>query len=64
LGLGGILAEEPGLGKTLETIGLIMLNPAPKDRNPSVTYWDEASQLEIKKIKVRCVSLMQITHQS
>jgi len=49
--LGGILAEEPGLGKTLEIIALILLNPAP-DRKPSVKRWDPNAQLEVKEIKV------------
>jgi E3 ubiquitin-protein ligase SHPRH len=50
--LGGILAEEPGLGKTLETIAMILLNPAPEDRNPTLTRWDSAARLEVKAIKV------------
>jgi E3 ubiquitin-protein ligase SHPRH len=50
--LGGILAEEPGLGKTLETIALILLNPAPLDRNPTVKRWDPEAKLEVRAIKV------------
>lgn len=48
---GGILAEEPGLGKTLECIALVMLNPAP-GRNPSISRWDEESKITLKEIKV------------
>jgi len=50
--LGGILAEEPGLGKTLETIALMLLNPAPPERNPSVKRWDPEARLEVRAIKV------------
>ena len=65
--LGGILAEEPGtpfsinhqhtsniitgLGKTIECISLILMNPAP-DRNPSNKRWDAEAKLEVKEIKV------------
>jgi E3 ubiquitin-protein ligase SHPRH len=49
--LGGILAEEPGLGKTLETITLILMNPAP-ERNPTISRWDFEAKLEVKAIKV------------
>lgn len=51
--LGGILAEEPGLGKTLETIALILLNPAPADRNPSLIRWDPETRLDVKAVKVK-----------
>ncbi|KAF8870912.1 SNF2 family N-terminal domain-containing protein [Gymnopilus junonius] len=34
---GAMLAEEPGLGKTVETIALIQLNSAPSDWNPSLS---------------------------
>lgn len=50
--LGGILAEEPGLGKTLETIALMLLNPAPPERNPTVKRWDPVTSLEVSAIKV------------
>ncbi|KAF8731589.1 hypothetical protein AX14_004659 [Amanita brunnescens Koide BX004] len=49
--LGGILAEEPGLGKTLETIALMLLNPAPPERNPTVKRWDPVTRLEVSAIK-------------
>ena len=50
--LGGILADEPGLGKTLESIALILLNPAV-DRNPSISRWDPIGVIDVKEIKVR-----------
>jgi E3 ubiquitin-protein ligase SHPRH len=49
---GGILAEEPGLGKTVETIALILLNPAPPEYNPTLTRWDPQAFLEVKAVKV------------
>jgi E3 ubiquitin-protein ligase SHPRH len=48
---GGILAEEPGLGKTLECIALILLNPAP-GRNPTISRWDSEAKITLKEIKV------------
>jgi E3 ubiquitin-protein ligase SHPRH len=51
IALGGILAEEPGLGKTLECISLILLNPAPT-RNPTVQQWDAETRINVKEIKV------------
>ncbi|KDQ23693.1 hypothetical protein PLEOSDRAFT_1048636 [Pleurotus ostreatus PC15] len=51
---GGILAEEPGLGKTLETISLILLHPAPH-RNPSVTRWDPIAALDVKQVKTTLI---------
>jgi len=50
---GAILAEEPGLGKTLETISLALLNPAPPEWNPTVSRWDPTSKLHVKAVKVR-----------
>lgn len=48
---GGILAEEPGLGKTLESIALVMLNPGI-GRSPSVSRYDPVGVIEVKEIKV------------
>lgn len=49
--LGGILAEEPGLGKTLEAIALVLLNPAI-GRNPTTKRWDANAKVYVKEIKV------------
>ena len=49
---GGILAEEPGLGKTLESIALVLLNPSV-GRNPTQTVWNPDARIYTKKIKVR-----------
>ncbi|KAF8624317.1 hypothetical protein AX15_005947 [Amanita polypyramis BW_CC] len=49
--LGSILAEEPGLGKTLETIALILLNPAPIEWNPSVKRWNPEIRVEVSSVK-------------
>ena len=48
---GGILAEEPGLGKTLECIALVMLNPGI-GRNPSNSRWDPVAKIDVKEIRV------------
>lgn len=49
--LGGVLAEEPGLGKTVETIALLLLNPAV-DCDLTKTRWDEELQLDVREVKV------------
>ena len=46
-----ILAEEPGLGKTLECIALILLNPGV-GRNPSTYTWDAEAKIHVKNVKV------------
>ncbi|KAK2460408.1 hypothetical protein APHAL10511_007573 [Amanita phalloides] len=53
--LGGILAEEPGLGKTLETIALMLLNPAPTERNPTIKRWDPETRLEVSTVKTTLI---------
>ncbi|KAI5120240.1 hypothetical protein M0805_007544 [Coniferiporia weirii] len=52
--LGGILAEEPGLGKTLESIALILLNPSI-NRNPSVSRWDPVGVIDVKEVKTTLI---------
>ncbi|KAH9943662.1 SNF2 family N-terminal domain-containing protein [Amylocystis lapponica] len=52
--LGGILAEEPGLGKTLECITLILLNPAV-DRGPSNKRWDLEAKMLVKETKTTLI---------
>lgn len=46
--------EEPGLGKTLECIALILLNPGI-GRNPTVVRWDPEAKVEVKQIKVSII---------
>jgi hypothetical protein len=48
---GGILAEEPGLGKTLESVALVLLNPA-RDREPSKKKWDPVGKVDVREVKV------------
>ena len=55
--LGGIVAEEPGLGKTLECISTVIMNPAP-DRSPVNKRWDTEAQIDVREIKVGNLSWM------
>ncbi|OJT14448.1 hypothetical protein TRAPUB_9026 [Trametes pubescens] len=52
--LGGIVAEEPGLGKTLECITTIILNPAP-GRSPLNMRWDPEAKINVKEIKTTLI---------
>ncbi|KAH8818676.1 SNF2 family N-terminal domain-containing protein [Flagelloscypha sp. PMI_526] len=52
---GGILAEEPGLGKTLETIALILLNPSAPEYTPEMIRWDPEAKLDVKAIKATLI---------
>ncbi|KAA1466872.1 hypothetical protein DENSPDRAFT_831779 [Dentipellis sp. KUC8613] len=51
---GGILAEEPGLGKTLECISLILLNPGV-GRNPSNSRFDSVAKVDVKDVKTTLI---------
>ncbi|KAH9916397.1 SNF2 family N-terminal domain-containing protein [Epithele typhae] len=53
--LGGIVAEEPGLGKTLECISTIIMNPATADRSPANKHWDTEAKIDVKEIKTTLI---------
>ncbi|KAG8934311.1 hypothetical protein FRC01_003824, partial [Tulasnella sp. 417] len=48
--VGGLLAEEPGLGKTVESIALVLYNTPHPSTLPPPT-WDEGAELEVSPIK-------------
>jgi len=48
---GGSLNEAPGLGKTVECMALILLNPDIR-RNPSVKRWDSGAKVHVREVHV------------
>ena len=48
---GGSLNEAPGLGKTVECLALILLNPDIW-RNPSVKRWDLEAEVHVREVHV------------
>ena len=48
---GGSLNEAPGLGKTVECLALILLNPDIR-RNPSVKRWDADAKVHVREVHV------------
>ena len=48
---GGSLNEEPGLGKTVECLALILLNPDIR-RNPTVKRWDPEARVHVREVHV------------
>lgn len=48
---GGSLNEEPGLGKTVECLALILLNPDIR-RNPNVKRWDSEAKVHVREVHV------------
>lgn len=51
---GGILAEEVGCGKTVESIALIMLN-SPKTRGPWNVNWNDLVQIPLHEVKTTLI---------
>lgn len=48
---GGSLNEAPGLGKTVECLALILLNPDIQ-RNPSAKRWDSDAEVYVREVHV------------
>ena len=48
---GGSLNEAPGLGKTVECMALILLNPDIR-RNPSAKRWDTDAKVHVREVHV------------
>ena len=48
---GGSLNEAPGLGKTVECMALVLLNP-DIGRNPSVKRWDAHAKVHVREVHV------------
>lgn len=53
--MGAILAEEPGLGKTMETIALMTLNKAPVTRGPTNTYFDKEVNVDVAEVQTTLI---------
>ncbi|KAG8900823.1 hypothetical protein FRB99_005746 [Tulasnella sp. 403] len=48
--VGGLLAEEPGLGKTIESMALVLLNgPVAEDLGPPI--WSPHAEVEVSPVK-------------
>ncbi|CAO1631942.1 unnamed protein product [Sympodiomycopsis kandeliae] len=59
---GALLAEEMGLGKTVEILALTLLNAAPRRRISQPAYEDPTSEVMVKPVKatlIVCPSLLQ-----
>jgi len=56
---GGSLNEAPGLGKTVECMALILLNPDIQ-RNPSTKRWDPDAKVHVREVHVSGYMLFNI----
>lgn len=57
---GGSLNEAPGLGKTVECLALILLNPDIR-RNPSTNRWDSEAKVHVREVHVSEYMLLTLT---
>ncbi|CAO1634126.1 unnamed protein product [Parajaminaea phylloscopi] len=52
---GALLAEEMGLGKTVEIIALVLLHPSPLSRHRGSTAWDVEQETHVQRIKATLI---------
>lgn len=53
--MGALLAEEMGLGKTVEILALMLTNPAPAERSELLSYNDRANDVDVRPVKATLI---------